>query len=165
MNLERLVSKLPSTTITIQGKPYLTRYYVLGGDRQFGNVYIHHFHTSDQGDELHNHPWAWGFSIVLAGGYIEERARDPMVWEADPVPGEGAKIFGMKRKVEIIERLIRPGSLNFIRSSDYHRTDLIDEAEGAWTLFFTGPRRSAWGFLNRHTSEFKDFRRNPEAIP
>jgi hypothetical protein len=159
---KRLVSLLPSTTITINGKPYLTRYYVFLSDRSWSNIYIHHFHTSDQGDELHNHPWEWGLSLVLAGGYVEERARDPHVWESVP---NVISMIDQSQPVEIIKRVVKPGTLNFIRKSDFHRTDLRDEKRGAWTLFFTGPRRSDWGFLNRHTSEFKDYRLNPEAIP
>lgn len=156
--LKRLIDLLPKTTITIEGKPYLTRYYALLKDRSWGNVYIHHFHTSDQGDELHNHPWAWGFSFILAGGYIEEKCGDANTWVADD-------LTHIPYVARIIKTWRRAGTFNFIRKEDFHRTDLIDEKNGAWTIFFTGKRHDGWGFLNRHTSEFKDFRLNPEAIP
>jgi hypothetical protein len=51
------------------------------------------------------------------------------------------------------------------KTTDFHRVDLRDEKKGAWTIFFTGPRSKDWGFLDRHTKEFKDWRLNPEAIP
>ena len=63
--------KWPQVTITVGGKPYLTRYYLLGKDWSFFNIYLHHFHASDQEEEMHNHPWAWAFGIVLKGGYKE----------------------------------------------------------------------------------------------
>lgn len=146
--LEWLASKLPSTTITVGGKPYLTRCYLFGKDRTWGNIYLHRFHSSDQGDELHNHPWEWSVSLILSGGYSEEFRE-----------GDGRETWWVNRREK------RPGELNFIRAGDFHRVDLHDEEKGAWTLFFAGPRTKDWGFWDRHTKEFKDWRLNPEAIP
>jgi hypothetical protein len=186
--LERV---LPKTTITVNGKPYLTRCYLFGKDRAWGNVYLHHFHSSDQGDELHNHPWVWGLSLVLAGGYSEERVSNPFYIDIkarderakrhvtslnlkyDPLAiDDGYCCSGHIERTAadlpplVIERRdIRPGRLNLITTRDFHRVDLKDEKRGAWTIFFTGPRSKDWGFLDRHTKEFKDWRLNPEAIP
>jgi hypothetical protein len=73
--------------------PYLDRYYLLGdmgGLKYFGTckprwwqhlttwmpcVYVHRFLADDQDDELHNHPWE-ATSLILAGGYREERRAD-----------------------------------------------------------------------------------------
>lgn len=155
--LERLCrwleQKLPKTTITIQGKPYLTRCYVFGKDRSWGNIYLHHFHSSDQGDELHNHPWKWGMSLIMAGGYSEEYRHSAHVDEAETT------------EYTVLRREKRPGQLNLIKAGDFHRVDLHDEQKGAWTLFFAGPRTGEWGFWDRHTETFKDWRLNPEAIP
>lgn len=187
-----LESWLPKTTITINGKPYLTRCYLLGKDWTWGNIYLHHFHSSDQGDELHNHPWSWGLSFVLAGGYYEERVRNPFYIDLkakvdemarrhvasldlkfDPMAIDDHFCCGGHRELTadelpplvIEKRDIKAGGLNLIRSTDFHRVDLKDETKGAWTIFFTGPRSKDWGFLDRHTKEFKDWRLNPEAIP
>lgn len=191
-------SWLPKTTITINGKPYLTRCYLFGKDRKWGNIYLHHFHSSDQGDELHNHPWT-GLSFVLAGGYSEERVRNPYFIDVKERQEREAKRAEFKRMVasgnfdlkynpleiddgfccavmhertadelpplDIVRHEVKPGRFNFIGSSDFHRVDLRDEEKGAWTLFFTGRRNKDWGFLDRHTKEFKDWRLNPEAIP
>lgn len=156
-----LESWLPKTTITINGKPYLTRCYLFGKDREWGNIYLHHFHSSDQGEELHNHPWAWGLSLILAGGYSEERANNPDIWEIDgpALPEE------WKKAVHIERRDVGPLTFNLISPKHFHRVDLHDEKNGAWSIFFAGTRTKSWGFLNRHTSEFTDFRKNPEAIP
>lgn len=146
----RLVMMLPSTTICVGGKPYLTRYYVFLRDWKWLNVYIHHFHASDQGDELHSHPWMFGFSLVLSGGYVEER-RVVSFWH-----------------VEVEKRLVMPGDINRVAHDSFHRVDLLDETEGAWTLFLAGPRKTTrpeWEFWNRHTGEFTDWRENPDAIP
>ena len=164
--LKKIVSRLNSTTITVNGKPYLTRYYLFGHDRAWGNIYIHHFHSSDQGIELHSHPWRWGLSIVLSGGYVEERSHNPTIWELDEHGTEIA--IGhpvVKHQIHIERRNIKPGTINVIRSTDFHRVDLNDEIKGAWTLFFAGPRTFSWGFLNRNTAEYKDWKSNPEAIP
>lgn len=135
--LVQLVQKLPSFTISKDGIPYLTRYYAFLADREFGNIFIHHFHRSDmdlapdgQG-LLHNHPFDWSFSIVLSGGYIEERR------QSDDT---------------IIKKIVQPGELNFLSKKDYHRVDLLDEEKGAWTIFFTGSRKNNdWEFWDRTT--------------
>ncbi len=149
-----LEAHLPNITITVKAKPYLTRAYFFLKDRAWGNLYLHHFRSSDQGDQLHNHPWAWGLSIVLFGGYSEERASNPVTWETNGIPSP----------VPIERRNIRPGRINVIRPTDFHRVDLYNEEKGAWTLFFAGPRIKSWGFLDRRTSEFTDWQKNPEAI-
>lgn len=143
-----LEARLPKTTITIGDKPYLTRCYLFGKDRKWGNVYLHHFHSSDQGDELYNHPWKWALSLLLVGGYSEEFRE-----------GHSADTWWVNRREK------RAGEFNLIRSGDFHRVDLHDEERGTWSLFFAGPRTGDWGFWDRHTKEFKDWRLNPEAIP
>ena len=194
--LSWLESWLPKTTITINGKPYLTRCYLFGKDRAWGNIYLHHFHSSDQGDELHNHPWT-GLSFVLAGGYSEEKVHNPWYIDIKARDERNAKREAIKQSIrsgdykynpleidddfccalvgertgadlpplDIQRHDVKPGRFNLIRSSDFHRVDLRDEERGAWTLFFTGRRNKDWGFLDRHTKEFKDWRLNPEAIP
>src|ERR1019366_6900052 len=76
-----LISHIPNITIPDNnGNPYLTRYYLFGADRLFGNIFIHHFWASDKdvssenGSLLtHCHPFNWSFSFILCGGYCEER--------------------------------------------------------------------------------------------
>jgi len=191
--LSWLESWLPKTTITVNGKPYLTRCYLFGKDRKWGNIYLHHFHSSDQGDELHNHPWT-GLSFVLAGGYSEEKVSNPFfidVKARNEREEKRKQVTSLNMRynpleiddgfccchphvepttedlppLDIQRHEVRAGRFNLIKSSDFHRVDLLDEEKGAWTLFFTGRRNKDWGFLDRHTKEFKDWRLNPEAIP
>lgn len=156
-----------STTITVNRKKYLTRYYVLlrDWDWSFGNIFVHHFLSSDQGTNFHNHPWKWGISIVLFGGYFEERTSNPTMIDENTSHYEKLAIQNYAAPMRIERREVKPFSINFIRKSDFHRVDLRDEKRGAWTLFIAGPRTSEWGFLDRNTREFKHWSTNPEAIP
>lgn len=53
-----------------KGKLYLTRIYLWRSER-FG-LYLHIFHKPDIADvHLHNHPWAWCWTMPLWGGYDE----------------------------------------------------------------------------------------------
>lgn len=136
--LKRITKHMNSLTIEKDGLKYLTRYFVFGADRRFGNIFIHHFHRSDMDvgaggyGLLHSHPWPWSFSIVLTAGYSEER-RMP----------DGT----VKRK------LVKPWTINFLTKKDFHRVDLVNGE--AWTIFFTGPRSKNldWYFWDRMTNE------------
>lgn len=147
---EWLAKRLPSFTIpTPDGSPYLTRYYLFGADRKWGNIFLHHFHSSDKDMApsgtyyLHNHPWPWSFSIILVGGYVEERRRTDD---------------------SIEERTYLPGSFNTLTDKDFHRVDLI--GNDGWSLFFTGWRsdKRSWGFWDRVTKEYLDFKNFAKAI-
>lgn len=66
-----ITSFLPARVISDNGHPYLERYYVA---TLFGiRFYLHRFVGSDPDRGVHDHPWAWARSIVLAGWYLEER--------------------------------------------------------------------------------------------
>ena len=147
---EWIAKRLPSFTIpTPDGSPYLTRYYLFGADRKWGNIFLHHFHSSDKDVApsgtyyLHNHPWPWSFSIILVGGYVEERRRTDD---------------------SIEERTYLPGSINTLTDKDFHRVELI--GHDGWSLFFTGWRTSkrSWGFWDRVTKEYLDWTKFAKAI-
>ena len=147
---EWLAKRLPSITIpTPDGQPYLTRYYLFGADRAWGNIFLHHFHSSDMDMApsgtfyLHNHPWPWSFSIILVGGYLEERR------QTDDT---------------IATKTFTPGSFNTLSDKDFHRVQLI--GPDGWSLFFTGWRSKnrSWGFWDRVTKEYKDFKNFSKAV-
>lgn len=144
---ESIAKKLNSITIPdTEKKPYLSRYFFFGDERKYFNPFLHYFHASDKDKDddgtllLHNHPWTWSISIILWGGYSEER-RQP----------DGS----------ITRKTYRPGSINFIRRNTFHRVDLLED--GAWSLFITGWRpkeklgSSNWGFWNRKTKVYTDY--------
>jgi hypothetical protein len=140
---------LPSITIpTPQGKPYLTRYYLFGADRKFGNIFLHHFHSSDLDVSdngtylLHNHPF-WGLSLILVGGYIEERRQ----------PDD-----------TITKKKFLPWSFNLVKHETFHRVELLQQ--DGWSLFITGSRTDerSWGFWDRITKKYYDYRQFSKAI-
>lgn len=106
------------------GSPYITRVLL---PRVFGiRPLLHRIHKPDSDRAMHNHPWRWAFSVVLAGSYDEER------------PVKGRESFVQTRRVS---------RWNLIRSTDFHR---ISHLHGeVWTLFITGPRIQDWGFRER----------------
>lgn len=117
-----------------RGEPYLERYYLFS---VFGwRAYLHRFRTSDPDRGLHDHPWDFSISLVLAGGYRELRTYS--------------------------YRILRPGSINVIRGHDYHRI-LLDPGREAWTLFVHGPRVKGWGF--RRNGEYTPFAQTADDYP
>lgn len=63
--------ELPCYLINRCDTPYLERYYV---GQKFGyTVYLHRFVRRDPINLFHSHSWGRGYSIVLAGSYVEER--------------------------------------------------------------------------------------------
>jgi hypothetical protein len=138
--LKKIVTRLPFITIQTDGTPYLTRWYVwppapAPGEAEPASrfaVFIHHFHKGDGSRAQHNHPWGHSASLVLAGGYHEER---------------GTQV-----------RVVRPGHINVIRSTDFHRVHLRNPARGCWTLFVAGRRSQDWGFRDDITGEYIPWR-------
>lgn len=145
--LEAATEKLPSRTITTNGSPYLTRWYLwpegprdsdADEDHYFGErsehsalpfaVFLHKFHRGDADRDQHNHPWDLSVAIVLAGGYREERGGET--------------------------RVVLPGTVNVIREDDFHRVDLLNPAVGSWSLFVAGRKTGGWGFRDKATGAF-----------
>lgn len=134
---------------------YLLRYYVCGrAPAHFPvglkprltflpTVFLHRFVRSDWDQELHNHPWDRSTSLILAGGYVEERM----------IPSDcGVDARGW----HIEKRVLTPGSVNRIGAEDFHRVDLLES--DCWTLFIVGKKVASWGFRDRHTGVFVDWR-------
>ena len=120
------------------GDPYLSRFRLL----QIGDVTVqlHKFHRGDRNQELHNHPWRWAVSLILAGGYREERK------------------IGESSGANVWTRFCRPGSINVLRGDTYHRVDLLDPDAGCWTLFISGPKSQTWSFWDRKTGQYTPWR-------
>lgn len=115
------------------GALYMTRFYFLSWLGRWAkdwlplNVYLQHFHQSDE-PIPHNHP-RWFLSFILAGGYVESRVR--------PVGAQALR--------DIVIHL--PGSANWIPRSRYHWVEVLNKYSGAWTLCFVGPSFGrSWGF-------------------
>lgn len=164
--LETIASYLPPPRVIYDRSgtsPYLSRYYLLGGpfmadgsapfdgmgDPKPGireperplAVFLHRFHRGDEDPELHNHPWVWSLSLILAGGYKEERR--------DGLPPDG-------KPGAVAVRVHRAPGVNVIGHTTFHRVDLLDGE--AWSLFIAGPRAQDWGFWNARTGIFTQWR-------
>jgi hypothetical protein len=142
--LEALAATLPVSHILNEDGPYLDR-YTLQTYPDGSHLYLHHFRSSDARGELHNHPWG-GHSLILAGGYREERR-----WSVDRVNGI---------EYEIQTTTHRPGDFVDLMPNTFHRIELLDVEAGCWTLFHTGPYCQSWGFWNRATGVFTPWREN-----
>lgn len=118
---------------------YLNRWRLFES-KHFG-VKLHQFVRSDSDAELHNHPWDWAASLILAGGYSEERR---VVSSSD----------NGRWHDTVQQRFFLPFSLNFLRANTFHRVDLLEE--DCWTIFVTGPKVQSWGFWSRTSREFWD---------
>lgn len=158
--IERFSKYLPKPNIIYDHTgdgPYLSRYYIFRGPKsadgghpfdEFGrprknivrtdksSVVLHKFHKSDSSDRLHNHGWTWGLSLVLTGGYVEEKLVDG----------------------QVVKKVVKPLSLNFFRSNEYHRVELI--GKDAWTLFLRGPRKSEWFYKDLATHQIIEWNKH-----
>ena len=61
-----------------RGEPYLLRVKIFGympGKPSWLpiSMYLHLFIRPDEERAIHNHPWLWSASLILVGGYTEER--------------------------------------------------------------------------------------------
>lgn len=119
-------------------------------------VFLHHFRDSDQEDELHNHPWEDSLSLILVGGYREERVTAS--FGPNPLMGESAKTACQPVESDeiVMTRLVRPFSINRITADDFHRVSLI--GNDAWTIFITGEKKQSWGFLSKNKSVYIPWR-------
>jgi hypothetical protein len=115
------------------GQPKLHRHYLIGTGKTFG-VFLHHFVSSDAPTELHDHPWSWAVSLVLRGGYVEERRR-----RDDPT---------------LTRRWLGVGRVNLLVPGTFHRVELAG-GRPAWTLFVHGAKVRRWGFLDPLTGAFR----------
>lgn len=116
--LMALSARLPVRIISDNGQPYLERYFL--AECLGVRMYLHRFVGSDPDRGLHDHPWRWAFSLILAGWYIEER-RD----------GDHMR-----------------SRFNALTADTFHRVVLPVGARDCWTLFIHRARDvKPWGFL------------------
>lgn len=142
--IARVTRRPPDFVIGGHESPYLLRWYLtpwrrlrdiapdhrtrrqrfaLLFTRYLPNVYLHQFLRSDDDRALHDHPWLFNLSVLLAGEYTEHTI------------DRG----GIHRR-----RIRSAGAVKFRWGGAPHRIEL--HAGSAWTLFCTGPVVRNWGF-------------------
>jgi hypothetical protein len=123
------------------GSPYLLRVYLTPRKpeelRKRPAPWLHYFFRGDLDRECHNHPFQWAASLILTGGYVEERR----------MPDD--RVLTFERK---------PGQVNFLKANTYHRVKL--NTGRCWTLFLAGPRvdkprDESWGFWDAETGAYE----------
>lgn len=159
-----IAKRLPARYITRDGAPYLERYYLCGPEPAYfpvpvkprfawlPQVYIHRFADSDHDAETHNHPWN-ATSLILAGGYKEERRRVVPHVDRD---GYATIIPGRFIESLPVTRTFKPGQVNRIGANDFHKVTLLES--DCWTLFITGEKTQSWGFWDHEIGEFIPWR-------
>lgn len=124
----------PDLTLAPDGKPYLYRWYLVGGNTTEGhkieiapaNVMLHIQVQSDPERPFHDHPWD-NTSVIVSGAY-EERLQS--------LPPYGATEIIMRRKGDVIWRY----------ATEAHRLILPVGVPYVMTIFSTGPKVRDWGF-------------------
>jgi hypothetical protein len=94
--------------------PYLRRWVI---NFYFFSVRLHHWISSDDHRNFHDHPWNF-LTIVLRGGYTD-------------ISDKGAE-------------LLTPGSIRLRKASHAHTVNV--NPGGCWTLLLTGRTKRQWGF-------------------
>lgn len=152
---------------------YLRRYFLFGGNKGGSSVnkeqkpiaaetkdgfkiLLHIFHSSDEGECLHDHPWDF-VSIILAGAYKEITEHQFGV-NGDNTPKIikvcHSKYPGMilarkaehRHRVELYNKIIRKEIDVFGAVPGFDYTVVKKKC---WSLVFRGPRKRAWGFWNK----------------
>jgi hypothetical protein len=128
---------------------YVDRYGLLGAGLTDGgldgflsrwlgvNVWLQRIWRADGDRHMHDHPWHVAGSLILSGGYGEERA--------------GHADQGFRGSPEI-----SAGRVNLLPAGVYHRITAVRPR--TWTLFITGrPHGRGWGFLvdGQHVPSFE----------
>lgn len=118
----------PDFVIGGQERPYLRRHWLIPRNPVF-NVYVHEFLRSDDDRALHDHPWLFNASWIIAGEYME---------------------YTIRAGGLVVDDYRAAGDWKFRWGRAPHRVALFDaEAGGSkpcWTVFITGPRVREWGF-------------------
>jgi hypothetical protein len=130
-------ARQPDFVIGGAERPYLRRHWLLPRNRLF-NIYVHEFLRSDDDRALHDHPWLFNASWLIAGEYIEHTI------------AAGGVHVRTHRKA---------GAFKFRWGPAPHRLELISPLKAlgddivpvgaprpCWTVFITGPRVRTWGF-------------------
>lgn len=136
-DIQALAKTLPIRRIPDPAGDYMERYQ-LHGFMPFHpvltpcSVYLHHIKRADEDPALHSHPWEWTQTMVLHGGYMEERGE--LIDAGTPV----------ERLVTFMDRELGPEQSALMTHNSFHRIKEVQP--DTWTLFFTGPKRHSWGF-------------------
>lgn len=117
------------------GQVYLDRW---GWECERFGIFLHRMDAPDPGVDIHDHPWAF-VSLVLRGGYDEERTRNDLAVGAARMAERGLwDRRGTVRRRDWLSVASTP--LNYChRITGLHRSP-------TWTLVIRGRKVRRWGF-------------------
>lgn len=145
------------------GTTYLDRWGI--SHPRLGGVLLHRMDAPDPGVDLHDHPW-WFVSLILAGGYVEERASTRLASEIAGMAEARERRTGQyePRGTRITRRR---WSVRTLPCTECHRIVALT-GRRSWSLVINGPRRGTWGFYEPdgfvvHVDQSTE-RRNLEAL-
>ena len=127
------------------GEVYLDRW---GWRTRWFGIYLHRMTAPDPGVDLHDHPWPF-VSLILRGGYIEERADVRTAHTAASFAESWPDHCERGHKITWM-----PGTIHRVRVDECHRIIGLRRVP-TWTLVFTGRRYRNWGFYEPGAGGFK----------
>lgn len=124
--------------------PYLYRWILLRLPFGLLSVYLHRIVRPDDDPDPHDHPWGFWMVRILEGGYWEQIDPDPR----STFPRWVALYYDR-----------RPGSWK-INGRHLHRiSGFLDGVEESWSLVIAGPQVREWGFVDRLTGCWVQWRK------
>lgn len=134
--LDRYVAKLKCLVVSSKSTlvPFVEHYYAYKGKLPFV-VQLNHLLSSEQESLFHKHSFI-GLSIVLSGGYEEER---------------------LGPNLNTVRRFLRPGDVNVFTGGEVHRISHVDP--NTWTLHILSKPLFIWGTfreIDRHDWSFSE---------
>lgn len=104
-------------------------------------LFLHNILRPDRDRHLHNHPWNRSYSIVLHGGYVEERLL--LAHGSCTCDARGHMEPCTAHEGTLIRKLV-PGDQNELSRNDFHR--IVEVQPDTWTLFLHDERVGEWGY-------------------
>jgi hypothetical protein len=102
-------------------------------------IRVHHLLRADEARHPHDHPWN-ARTIILRGWYRE--IRTPILFHYGKTNDPADYLLAGAT----VEHLRERGDTAELLHGEYHHIAEVSEG-GVWTLFFTWPYISTWGFL------------------
>jgi hypothetical protein len=142
--LEWLVRRLPvyrkGHLLHADGSLYMGQWRLF--ETSWLSARLHLIATPDYDRHLHDHPWVF-WSLVLSGGYVEERpiSVEPCFQVCAPARG---LVWEDDQREKTRARARWAGALCFRRATDRHRITAV--MPGTYTLFVYFRKRQWWGF-------------------
>lgn len=116
------------------GSAYMERFTLF--ETRWLSARIHHIVSPDWDRDMHDHPWDF-VSVILSGGYIEER----------PTPSFHKPQWLEDGSESRRGRYRASPSIALRHATDRHLISYVEPE--TWTLFVYGPLRQWWGFYTR----------------